>query len=86
MGDGVGETGAKSVFWGKTYLVFYRPKLNFPHINLKFGQNRKCRGRKDLQLWYWTKLDRSARFGRKSRARSQFGINCTQPKQGQLKC
>ena len=38
-----------SGFWGKTDSILERPKLKFLHNNLKFGQNKSCRGRKDLQ-------------------------------------
>ena len=53
-------------FWAKrTESIFERPELNFPHRNLKFGQYRSCRGRYDLQLWYWTKVDLDLGLGRK---------------------
>ena len=43
-------------FWGKTDSILERPKLKFLHSNLKFGQNKSCRGKKDLQHWYWIKV------------------------------
>jgi len=51
----VSKTGT-SGFWGKTDSILERPKLKFLHNNLKFGQNKSCRGRKDLQHWYWIKV------------------------------
>jgi len=51
----VSEPGT-SGFWGKTDSILERPKLKFSHSNLKFGQNKSCRGRKDLQHWYWIKV------------------------------
>jgi len=41
---------------GKTDSLLERPKLKFSYNNLKFGQNKSCRGRKDLQHWYWIKV------------------------------
>jgi len=41
---------------GKTESLLERPKLKFSYNNLKFGQNKSCRGRKDLQHWYWIKV------------------------------
>jgi len=38
---------------------------------LKFDQNRSCREREDLQLWFWAKLDLRLGSGRKT------GLNST---------
>jgi len=32
---------------------------------LNFGQNKSCGGTKDLQHWYWAKVDLSFGLGRK---------------------
>ena len=42
---------------GKTDSLLERPKLKFSYNNLKFGQNKSCRGREDLQLCFWAKVD-----------------------------
>ena len=49
-------------------LTFDRLKLKISYRNLKFGQNKSCRGRKDLQLRYWAKLDLRLELERKMRS------------------
>jgi hypothetical protein len=54
---------------GKTDSILERPKLKFSHNNLKFGQNKSCRGREDLQLLFWVKVDLELGLGRKMRSK-----------------
>ena len=49
-------------------LAFDRPKLKLWYRNLKFGQNKSCRGREDLQLLFWAKVDLRLWSGRKTRS------------------
>ena len=37
--------------------IFDQLKLQISYRNLKFGQNRSCRGKDDLQLSFWAKAD-----------------------------
>ena len=41
------------LFW----LVFDQLKLQISYGNMKFGQNKSCRGKEDLQLSFWAKVD-----------------------------
>jgi len=45
---------------------FDHPELKFSYKNLKFGQNRSYRGREDLQLLFWAKVDMELELGRKT--------------------
>ena len=46
-------------------LDFDQLKLQISYRNLKFGQNRSCRGRENLQLLFWAKVDLELGLGRK---------------------
>ena len=46
-------------WFNETQLDFDRSKLKTSHWNLKFGQNKSCRGWKDLQDCFWAKVDLS---------------------------
>ena len=37
--------------------IFDQLKLKIPYGNMKFGQNKSCRGKEDLQLLFWAKVD-----------------------------
>jgi len=47
---------------------FDRPKLQILHWNMKFGQNKSCRGRKNLQLCFWAKVE--LKLGSETKTRS----------------
>ena len=58
-------------------LNFDHSKLKFSYRNMKFGQNKSCRGRKDLQLLFWAKVDLRLGSWRKTRtntAKTMFTI------------
>jgi hypothetical protein len=38
-------------------LIFHFLELEFLHCNLNFGQNKSCRGKEELQLSFWAKVD-----------------------------
>ena len=72
-GMGVGHresTGENNDPFDRFLLVFDRPKLKFSYGNMKFGQNRSCRGKEDLQLLFWEKVDLRLGLGRKTRSNS----------------
>ena len=71
---GVGEHSGEhrrstvnSINFEQFLLVFDHLKLKLLHGNMKFGQNRSCRGREDLQLLFWAKVDLELELGRKTR-------------------
>ena len=53
---------------------FDPPKLQILHWNMKFGQNRSCRGRQDLQLCFWAKVD--LKLGSQRKTRSNTAKQC----------
>jgi len=61
------STGRRTVIDFDRFLTRFDPiKLKISYRNLKFGQNKSCRGRKDLQLLFWTKVDLRPRSERKT--------------------
>ena len=57
--------------WTSFDLILFKfddPKLKFSYKNLKFGQNKSCRGRKDLQLCFWAKIDSKPGLRTKTRS------------------
>ena len=49
-------------------LIFDQIKLQISYSNLKFGQNKSCRGKEDLQLSFWAKADLGLGLRRKTRS------------------
>jgi len=47
---------------------FDQLKLKIPYRNLKFGQNKSCRGQKGLQLCFWAKIDSKPELRTKTRS------------------
>ena len=37
--------------------IFDQLKLQISYGNMKFGQNKSCRGKEDLQVLFWAKVD-----------------------------
>ena len=63
---------------GKTDSLLERPKLKFSYNNLKFGQNKSCRGREDLQLCFWAKVELRLGSRRKTWANTAKMMNTMQ--------
>ena len=51
------EHGINSDPFDRFLLNFDHSKLKFSYRNMKFSQNRSCRGREDLQLLFWANVD-----------------------------
>ena len=47
---------------------FDQLKLKFSYRNMKFGQNKSCREKEDLQLSFWAKID--LELGSRTKTRS----------------
>ena len=57
------------------FTDFDHPELKILHGNMKFDQNKSCRGKEDLELSFWAKVDLELGLGRKTRvnvAKSMF--------------
>ena len=58
--------------------MFDQLKLKISYGNLKFGQNIRVRGKEDLQLLFWVKVDLRLGSKRKTKAnvaKSMFNAN-----------
>src|SRR6185369_14922808 len=50
--------------------IFDQIKLQISYNNLKFGQNKSCRGLKDLQLSFWAEVDLELRSRTKTESKT----------------
>ena len=67
-GRGMGDAYDHSAEQGNTVNVltdFDHPELKILHGNMKFDQNKSCRGKEDLELSFWAKVDLELGLGRK---------------------
>ena len=60
------EQGRNSTRLNDFDSIFDQLKLQISYNNLKFGQNRNCRGKEDLQLSFWAKVDSKLEILRKT--------------------
>ena len=67
LGGELSKTGESPLTEIEWFLAdFDQLKLKIPYRNLKFGQNKSCRGQEDLQLWLWAKVDSELGLRRKT--------------------
>ena len=75
-GDANVEIGGELAKTGQSPLTeiewfsadFDHPKLQISYGNMKFDQNRSCRGQNDLQLCFWAQVD--LKIGLETKTRS----------------
>ena len=69
LGGELSKTGESPLTEIEWFLAdFDQLKLKIPYRNLKFGQNKSCRGQKGLQLCFWAKIDSKPELRTKTRS------------------